>query len=68
MTQEITILSLTFVSDRLWKPSTEFGEMRFLLSLFFYVFFSSFFGFLVWSKIDGTVNDTSCIKEYTTRD
>lgn len=61
MKQEIMILSLTFVSDRLWKPSTEFGEMRFLL-LFFFMFFSSFFWFLGLVEDRWTVNDTSSSK------
>lgn len=45
MTREKMILSLTFVSDRVAKPSTEFGEMRFLLPLFFMFFFLLFLVF-----------------------
>lgn len=45
MTREKMILSLTFLRDRVGKPSTEFGEMRFLLLLFFYVFFLLFLVF-----------------------
>lgn len=67
MTREKMILSLTFVSDRVAKPSTEFGEMRFLLPLFF-MFFFFFFWFFGSVEDRWTVNDTSCIKEYTTRD